>query len=204
MRVFESFAALGLVVVSLVVSGCATPQSREVIARSNPAHPVSFTDSIALADRKLRTPELDELKRSVITELLRRGVNLVPADKSDYVLSFWLEDNAIHNPPMLVAGDNPMLTRRFNMPPPDYGMSGTTGTRYTGGPVRIEQSPTPTRGIRMRLFVTKPKSGSLLETAWEGTVDGGADLSARDFDVLIPRLLDHFGSNFNGKVAIAH
>lgn len=184
-----------LPVLLVLIAGCATKPS--VIARKNPAYSPTLTSRISIPKRDLRTADLDELGRALNAEFVRRGVTLVPSGKSEYALSFWIEDNWKGAPPdgrqrLLGSPGNRLVVT-------DTYYRTTTGSYPTISGGRDVYS----KGIRLRLFVSQPNGTNRLETAWEGSVDGGPRMSAEHYRALLHVLLDYFGKDFAGKVKLA-
>lgn len=199
-------------VLLVLFSGCST--STSVIARRNPACWPTLASRISIPKRDLRTPELDELGRALNAEFVRRGVTLAPSGKSEYALSFWIEENwegrsDADRPRRLWSGPvggNYVATPGY--PGASVAIVPSEGMRMypNAYDATIHDAPNAglnySKGIRLRLFVTQPQGTNRLETAWEGYVDGGPRMSSDEYGALLRVLLDYFGHDHVGKVKL--
>jgi len=187
--------ALLLLTTSVVLSACA--QRTKLVARRNSDLAPTFADPIALSQPSDRDPELDDLGRALSAELARRGAHIVSSAESEYVLACWIEE---------FEEDTPVgaQVRGVRVPPGSgsvyyRGYSGGMSARADGA---YTYNPVITDNIRLRLFISKPDNDNRPVTAWEGSVDGGLRLSPKKYPALLRTLLDHFGTDYIGRVKL--
>jgi hypothetical protein len=193
MKTNNSTFTLFLLTATILLTACAHKTS--VIAKRNPAYSPSLADRIAITERSIRNPETDALKQAVTVELARRGAKVVPTPESEFALGCWVDESWESVGP---AVRTIMASQR------NIDLRNRPASYDTPMPVQVQvpRNTEYTKGIRLRLFVTRPKNTNRVETAWEGYIAGGPRLSPKQYKPLLRTLLDYFGKDYVGNVKL--
>lgn len=200
-----------LVILLPLFAGCASSKAY-VTTRRDPHFEFNQTNKIAVASHAQPRPEEQVLHQAVQTELVRQGFLVVPPERADFTLTYWIED--AWKPGKKVIDD----AHEWALSPGPYfggapvaalpplgltpGYSYTTRSAYTGV-AHIVDAPFSTQGIRLKLFPVHATGANRLRPAWEGYIEGGTTVRARREAVLLRTLFHYFGKDFTGRAPLA-
>ena len=201
----------GLAACICVITGCTS--RAYVIARQNAQYQLSATNKITIADHAHPGPEEQSLRKALISELRQKGFNLVASTEADYTLTYWIDvswkrgkivvpsQESTWVQPVVVPGV-PGGGSYANRVPPRLTPAGT----YPDSPRGIQhvaEVPWETKGIRLKVFPQASMRAGNLQTAWDGYIEVGREVSEAREPVLVRTLLNYLGADFTGKAKLA-
>lgn len=201
-----TFAAFSVCVGLL--AGCSS--RAYVIARQNTQYQLSATNKLAIADHAHPPPEEQSLRMALMSELRQRGFNVVPAAEAEYTLTYWI-DVSWKRGKVVVPNRDTGITRRYwvtpgrndgSLPPRITPQLGTYSDSSLGIQ-HVVEVPWETKGIRLKVFPQASLRAGNLQTAWDGYIEVGEEVSEAREPALVRTLLNYFGTDFTGKAKLA-
>ena len=209
-RTLGALILIGLIVSVCMLTGCTS--RAYVIARQNAQYQLSTADKITIAEHAHPGPEEQSLRKALLSELRQKGFNVVSSSEADYALSYWIDvswkrgkvvvpshDTTLAQPVMVpgVPGGGSSANRV----PPRLTPVGT----YPDSPLGIQhvaEVPWEIKGIRLKVFPQANMRAGNLQTAWDGYIEVGKEVSEAREPVLVSTLLNYFGTDFTGKAKL--
>ena len=198
--------SLPLLFLCLVIlsTGCATNSVLVTAQRDSNFFPTP-TDRINMSRRPNPSAEDAMLGSLLASELARQHFNIVTNPDAEYTLTYLVEDDS-------TATYIP--SRHYAVLPPNETIGLTqpiaTITPLVQDPaIREEETAAPVmvvyhaKGIRLYLLANPKRHPGGLQIAWQGCVEAGTAISPDHEAALIRALLEHFGTDFSGKVTLA-
>ena len=203
-----TFAALLACVCGCLLTGCAS--RAYVIARHNAQYHLSPTNRITIADHAHPAPEEQSLRTALLSELRQQGFNVVASTEAEYTLTYWIDiswkrgkivipnQDARWSQPVIVPGGG----NHDNRVPPRMIPAGQTDSDSSLSMQHVVEVPWETKGIRLKVFPQASMRAGNLQTAWDGYIEVGDDVSEAREPVLVRTLLNYFGTDFVGKATL--
>ena len=192
----------------LLTPGCSS-RSAYVVARHDVRYPLSLTNKIAIAEHAHPRPEEQSLRTVLMAELRERGFNVVPSTEAEYTLTYWI-DVSWRRGKIVVSNREGTWSDPYSGPrgysapyaPPPFGPR--AGSYYTPVPSvpEVVDVPWETQGIRLKVFPQESMRAGNLQTAWDGYIEGGDEVSEKREPVLVRTLLSYFGTEFIGRAKL--
>jgi len=191
------------------LTGCSS--RAYVIARHNSQYQLSATNKIAIADHAHPAPEEQSLRTAVMSELREKGFKIVSSSEAEYTLTYWI-DVSWKRGKVVVPGGEARWTQPVFVPgggrydsrvPPRITPVGPTSSDSPLGIQHVVEVPWETKGIRLKVFPQTSMRAGNLQTAWDGYIEVGDEVSEAREPVLVRTLLNYFGTDFVGKAKLA-
>ena len=204
----ELFTALLAVLAScagLLATGC-TSRSAYVIARQNAQYQLNLTNRIAIAEHAHPGPEEQSLRTTLLSELRQQGYRLVAPSEADYTLTYWIDVSWKRG--KIVVSDregtwaDPNRNSGYHHVPPPFFQTGGVYSERAPSKQHVVEVPWETKGIRLKVFPQESMRAGNLQTAWDGYIEVGDEVSEAREPVLVRTLLGYFGTDFVGKAKL--
>jgi len=206
-RLGASLLAVFTVCAGVLATGCAS-RSAYVIARQNVRYPLSLTNKIAIAEHAHPRPEEQSLRTALMSELRQQGFNLVASSEAEYTLTYWIDLSWKRG--KIVVSDREGTWADPNrghgypyasqVPPffqtPGYHSEPTLSMQH------VVEVPWETKGIRLKVFPQETMRAGNMQTAWDGYIEGGDQVSEEREPALVRTLLSYFGKDFLGRAPL--
>ncbi|HEX5219813.1 MAG TPA: hypothetical protein VFZ59_09620 [Verrucomicrobiae bacterium] len=208
-RQLSSMIRIALLAGACLLAGCSS--GAYVIARQNAQYQLSATNKITIADHAHPGPEEQSLRKALMSELRQKGFHLVSSEEADYALTYWIDVSwkrgkivvpGQEATPVIVPGAPGGGNSSHRVPP----RLTPVGTYYDSSPLGIQhvvEVPWETKGIRLKVFPQASLRAGNLQTAWDGYIEVGKEVSDAREPVLVRTLLNYLGTDFIGKARLA-
>ena len=190
--------------IGVMTTGC-TSRSAYVIARQNVRFPVSLTNKIALAEHAYPAPHEQSLRKTLMAQLRQQGCALVAPSEAEFTLTYWIDVS--WKRAKIVVSDREGTWADPANPGGRYGYYSATpfGPAYSEPSLSMQhvvEVPWETKGIRLKVFPQESMRAGNLQTAWDGYIEGGDEVSEQREPILVRTLLDYFGKDFSGRAKL--
>ena len=205
-ELFALVVAVATTCAGLLATGCAS-RNAYVIARHNAQYQLNVTNRIVIADHAHPRPEEESLRAALMSELRQQGFHLVAASEAEYTLTYWIDVSWKQG--KIVVSDregtwaDPNHYPGYHAPhvPPFFQIAGAYSER-TAAKQRVVEVPWETKGIRLKVFPQESMRAGNLQTAWDGYIEVGDEVSEERQPALVRTLLNYFGTDFVGKARL--
>ena len=189
-----------------MLTGCSS--RAYVIARQNVQYPLSVANKIAIADHAHPAPEEQSLRSALNGELRQKGFNVVPPSEAEYTLTYWIDVSWKRGKIVVPNQDSTWTDRHLVTPGRNDGSlpPRITPATFSDSPLGIQhvvEVPWETKGIRLKVFPQASMRAGNMQTAWDGYIEVGDDVSEAREPLLVRTLLNYFGTDFVGKAKLA-